>query len=65
MDADFWQQRWREGRTGFHQDRPTPLLAQYWDAIGVAAGARVLVPLCGKSLDLAWLAARGHRVLGV
>ena len=65
MDADFWQQRWREGRTGFHQDRPTPLLAQYWDAIGVAAGARVLVPLCGKSLDLTWLAARGHRVLGV
>ena len=65
MDADFWQQRWREGRIGFHQDRPTPLLEQYWDAVGVAHGARVLVPLCGKSLDLAWLAARGHEVLGV
>ena len=65
MDADFWQQRWREGRIGFHQDRPTPLLEQYWGALGVPAGSRVLVPLCGKSLDLAWLAARGHRVLGV
>ena len=65
MDAAFWEQRWREGRIGFHQDRPTPLLAQYWDAVGVAADARVLVPLCGKSLDLAWLAARGHQVLGV
>ena len=65
MDADFWQQRWRQGRIGFHQDRPTPLLEQYWDAIGVPAGTRVLVPLCGKSLDLAWLAARGHHVLGV
>jgi thiopurine S-methyltransferase len=25
----------------------------------------VLVPLCGKSLDLAWLAGQGYRVLGV
>jgi thiopurine S-methyltransferase len=65
MDPDFWQQRWREGRIGFHQDRVTPLLEQYWDAIGAPAGGRVFVPLAGKSLDMAWLAARGHRVLGV
>jgi thiopurine S-methyltransferase len=65
MDADFWQQRWRDGRTGFHQAQPTPLLEQYWDAIGAPAGSRVLVPLCGKSLDMDWLAGRGHRVLGV
>lgn len=25
----------------------------------------VLVPLCGKSLDLRWLAQRGHDVVGV
>jgi thiopurine S-methyltransferase len=25
----------------------------------------VLVPLCGKSLDLVWLASVGHRVMGV
>jgi len=31
----------------------------------LAVGSRVLVPLCGKSLDLAWLAGQGHRVLGV
>lgn len=65
MDPEFWQQRWREGRIGFHQDRPTPLLERHWDAVGAAAGSRVLVPLAGKSLDLPWLAARGHRVLGV
>ena len=28
-------------------------------------GGRVLVPLCGKSLDLMWLAGRGHEVTGV
>ena len=65
MDPDFWQQRWREGRIGFHQERVTPLLEQYWDAIDAPAGGRVFVPLAGKSLDMAWLAARGHRVLGV
>jgi thiopurine S-methyltransferase len=65
MHPDFWQQRWREGRTGFHQDRPTPLLEQYWSEVFAPQGCRVLVPLCGKSLDLLWLAGRGHRVLGV
>ena len=65
MDPDFWHQRWREGRTGFHQDRPTPLLLEHWPALGLAPGSRVFVPLAGKSLDLVWLAAQGHRVLGV
>jgi thiopurine S-methyltransferase len=65
MDPDFWHQRWREGRIGFHQDRPTPLLLEHWPALALAPGSRVFVPLAGKSLDLVWLAAQGHRVLGV
>ncbi|HEY4582952.1 MAG TPA: thiopurine S-methyltransferase [Lysobacter sp.] len=64
MDPDFWHSRWQDGRIGFHQDRPTPLLVEFWPSLGVAGG-RVFVPLCGKSLDMAWLAAQGHRVLGV
>ena len=39
MDPDFWQQRWSEGRIGFHQDRVTPLLEQHWDAV-VRSGGR-------------------------
>jgi len=65
MKAEFWKQRWQEGRIGFHQDRVTPLLLDHWDAVGAPAGGRVFVPLCGKTLDMAWLARRGHRVLGV
>lgn len=65
MDPEFWHSRWQERRIGFHQDRPTPLLVEHWPALGVPTDARVFVPLCGKSLDMAWLAARGHRVLGV
>ena len=65
MQPDFWHDRWREGRIGFHQDKPTPLLLKHWPALGVAPGAKVFVPLAGKSLDLAWLASQGYRVLGV
>lgn len=65
MDADFWRQRWQDNRIGFHQDQPTPLLQKHWPAIGAPAGCRVLVPLAGKSRDMLWLAAQGHRVLGV
>ena len=65
MDADFWLKRWEEGATGFHLDRVTPLLEKYWQALALPSAAKVLVPLCGKSLDMVWLAAQGHQVLGV
>lgn len=65
MDSEFWLRRWHEGRIGFHQDRVMPLLEKHWDALSLPAASRVLVPLAGKSLDMIWLAARGHRVLGV
>ncbi len=65
MKAVFWQERWRECRIGFHQDTVTPLLEQHWDTLDLPHGSRVFVPLAGKSLDMLWLAARGHRVLGV
>jgi thiopurine S-methyltransferase len=65
MDANFWLERWREGHTGFHQNRVTPLLQKYWPSLSLPSGSRVLAPLCGKSLDLIWLAGQGHRVLGV
>ncbi|HUH60370.1 MAG TPA: thiopurine S-methyltransferase [Candidimonas sp.] len=65
MDTDFWLERWREGRTPFHQQKVTPLLMKYWPTLGLPSGSLVLVPLCGKSLDMLWLADQGHRVLGV
>ncbi|HEX2081992.1 MAG TPA: thiopurine S-methyltransferase [Xanthomonadaceae bacterium] len=65
MEPDFWHQRWHEGRIGFHQERISPLLEAHWQAVGVPSDGRVFVPLCGKSLDMHWLAELGYRVLGV
>lgn len=65
MEHDFWHARWARDEIGFHQPDGNPLLAAHWDAVGAARDACVLVPLCGKTPDMAWLAARGHRVVGV
>jgi len=65
VEADFWKARWEEGQIGFHQDRANDYLVRHWPALGVPAGARVLVPMCGKSRDMLWLRAQGHPVLGV
>lgn len=64
MHHDFWHERWRTGQIGFHQQSVHPFLERWWPKLGVPAGARVYVPLCGKSLDMAWLANRGHAIVG-
>jgi len=65
MQPDFWHQRWHSNQIGFHRDTPLPLLLKYWPALGLETGSQVFVPLCGKSLDMLWLAEQGQRVLGV
>lgn len=65
MEPAFWQKRWADNQIGFHQGQVNPYLQAHWPALGLAPGSRVLVPLCGKSLDLAWLAGQGYHVLGV
>lgn len=65
MQPEFWLQKWQDNQIGFHQDKVMPLLQRHWPGLNLPAGSQVFVPLCGKSLDLAWLAAQGHRVLGV
>ena len=65
MEADFWHNRWENNLTGFHLDEVNPHLKANWPAMNMKAGTRVFVPLCGKSLDLIWLAEQGHQVVGV
>ncbi|MEK1942854.1 MAG: thiopurine S-methyltransferase [Pseudomonas sp.] len=65
MQPDFWLRRWQNNQIGFHAATANPYLQQYWPGLEVPQGAQVLVPLCGKSLDLVWLAGQGLRVLGI
>jgi len=59
--TEEWLQRWATGRTGWHEAGGNAGLRAHWRA----QGGTVLVPLCGKTPDLRWLADRGHRVIGV
>ena len=65
MESKFWQQRWQEGRIGFHKSDVNPELIKYFSNIALPAGSRVLVPLCGKSVDMVWLACAGYDVVGI
>lgn len=64
MEPDFWYQKWQEGQIGFHKTSVNRLLVQYLSHLQLARGSRVFVPLCGKTLDIGWLLAQGHRVVG-
>jgi thiopurine S-methyltransferase len=65
VESDFWHQRWHSDRIGFHRHEINPHLRRFWERAGIPDGGPVLVPLCGKSHDLRWLADRGHPVIGV
>lgn len=64
MQEDFWQRRWTRSEIAFHQLEVNPYLQRYFHQFSMAS-TQILVPLCGKSLDLLWLTEQGHAVLGV
>jgi len=64
MDPDFWHLRWRENRIGFHQATANAMLVKHIDALDLQAGARIFLPLCGKTNDIGWLMSQGYRVAG-
>ncbi len=65
MEAEFWINRWAQQEIGFHRDAANVQLTNHIASLGLKPGSRVLVPLCGKSLDIGWLLTQGFAVCGV
>ncbi|MDF2186117.1 thiopurine S-methyltransferase [Grimontia hollisae] len=65
MDHEFWHSRWAENRIGFHLTDTNPLLVKYWQQLRPKRDETVFVPMCGKSIDLSWLASKHDEVVGV
>jgi thiopurine S-methyltransferase len=65
MSNEDWRNSWRRNEIAFHQDDGNSLLRRFWPAMALPLDATILVPLCGKSRDLLWLAEQGHAVMGV
>lgn len=42
-----------------------PPLKTYWPSLEIEQNATVLVPLCGKTLDIDWLVDQGYDIIGV
>ncbi|MFK5987198.1 MAG: thiopurine S-methyltransferase [Pseudomonadota bacterium] len=64
MQHSFWHQRWEENRIGFHLPETNSLLQKHLGSLQLNENDKILVPLCGKTLDLIFLSQKGYRVLG-
>ena len=65
MNVEFWVERWSQRQIGFHQKYINSYLKNLWNKTKLPNDSRILVPLCGKSLDMLWLADQKYRVIGV
>ena len=59
--SEEWIERWLIGRIGWHEEGGNAALKSYW----TASDKRVLVPMCGKTVDMLWLEEQGNEVVGV
>lgn len=66
FSTEAWNKCWELGTTEWHeQDVNSSLLRHVDELVGGRQHIRIFVPLCGKTVDLKWLADKGHTVVGV
>lgn len=71
MNDEFWHKCWKNNTIGFHQEAAHPFLeSQFKPLLNIQneqpcklTPQNIFVPLCGKSLDMWWLANYG-KVIG-
>lgn len=63
---ETWEKDWTTDNPEFHfKEVNSMLIKQHNEFTAGRNNLRILVPLCGKSLDMVWLADQGHTVVGV
>lgn len=65
MHTDYWEARWASGDTPWQLDKVNPLLQRFLPDLQLPLGSRILVPLCGQTVDLLWLRDQGYQVIGI
>ncbi len=63
LDLSYWDQRWREGQTGWIEPDANASLREH--VAQLQGCQRVLVPLCGNTPDMTFLAQHGLEVVGL
>jgi len=64
-ENNLWIERWKNKEIGFNQSEANPLMREYFSALGLEKGSKILVPLCGKSIDMLWFVSKGYKVVGI
>lgn len=63
---DYWLECWEKNSINFHQMKINSYLHDFFfQFLTLEKSHTILVPLCGKSLDMLYLASKGHCVIGV
>lgn len=65
MNHDYWHEKWKKNEIGFNQKNPNRLMQRYFKILDLKLGSRVLVPLCGKSIDMLMFMKQGYKVIGI
>ncbi len=60
-----WHQHWTSPTPGFHEGQVNPYLTKYLPLFDLQPGDSIFMPLCGKAVDILWLAEQGFEVIGV
>ncbi|KAM8966240.1 thiopurine S-methyltransferase-like [Pelodytes ibericus] len=66
LSVNDWMARWEKRIIGFHEANVHVLLAEFVDdMVNNRKQIRILFPLCGKAVDMKWLADMGHTIVGI
>ncbi|KAH0617894.1 hypothetical protein JD844_016613 [Phrynosoma platyrhinos] len=66
VTEEEWLRKWQTKNIGFHNEEGHPLLRKYLDhLLNGRSGLKIFFPLCGKTIEMKWLADLGHHVIGV
>lgn len=65
MNPEFWHEKWQQNDIGFHLNQANPQLIKHFNALHLKPGDSIFLPLCGKTLDIAWLLNQGLKVAGI
>ncbi|XP_071807487.1 thiopurine S-methyltransferase-like [Asterias amurensis] len=65
VTAQDWKKKWESGKTRFHNQKVHRMLTKHIHRLVEGMNEpRMLIPLCGKTLDMVWFLDRGYSVVG-
>lgn len=64
LNANYWQARYEQGKTGWDRGGPSPMLME-WLQSGVLQPCSILVPGCGRGHEVVAMAQAGFQVTAV